>query len=142
MKEWLHRQLSSDQTLGDQIIGYLIVGTVFFLAIGIGWFLLFIIAASLLTFCKWIYKKTGRSSYDIDRKFYDIDDFISETYNNFNVFKINSNLNEQFSHKGKLKFKLVKGIFWGVLAMIVAFVFVYSISGNPYYESLLSGKNK
>ena len=45
-----------------------------------------------------------------------------------------------FRIKGKLKFKLAKGVFWGLVAMIAAFMFVYSLSGNPYYEYQLLKK--
>jgi hypothetical protein len=134
MKEWLHRQLSSDQTLGDQVIGYIIVGTVFFIAIGIGWFLLFLISNYFLKFCQWIYKTAGGSNALIEGRISNIEDFLVDTYDKYNVFKLKSNINERLSEQGKLKFTLAFRVFWGVVAVIVAFAFVFSIGGNPYHE--------
>lgn len=134
MKEWLHSQLSSDQSFDDQVIGYIIVGTLFLIAIGIGWFLLFLISKYFLKFCQWIYTTTCGSNSDIEGRFYNIAYFLDETYDKFNIFKLKSNIKGRLSEQGKLKFNLAFGVFWGVVAVIVTFRIVYSIGGNPYHE--------
>lgn len=134
MKEWFHRQLSSGQSLVDQVIGYIIVGTVLFISIGIVWFLLFLISKYVLRFCQWIYTTTGGSNSDIEGRFYNIRYLLDETYDKFNFFKLKSNFKGRLSEQGKLKFTLAFGVFWGVVTVIVAFAFVYSIGGNPYHE--------
>jgi hypothetical protein len=134
MKEWFNRQLSGDQGFGDLVIGCVVVCAVFFISIGVAWFFLFAIVKSTLNFCKWLYKRRENQNETILDRFWRFDYFIDETYHKFNVFELKSNIKERLSPKGLLKFTLFFGVFWGIVAMIVAFVFVYSINGNPYYE--------
>jgi hypothetical protein len=134
MREWLHRQISSDQTFVDKVLGYLIVGFVFFLFIGISWFILFLIVKYFLKLCKWIYNTVGGSNSDIEGRFFDFDYFLDNFYDKYNIFKLMSNINDRLSEQGKLKFTLTLGVFWGVVALLVAFWFVYSVCGNPYHE--------
>jgi hypothetical protein len=134
MKEWLLRNLSSDQTFGEQFIGYIIVGTVFYIAIGISWWLLFLIANFFLKAWQWVNKKLGSYDYDVAEKFYNIEYYLDHIYDKFNVFKLKSRFKERFSERRKLKFTLALGLFWGVVAVSAAFALVYSISGNPYHE--------
>ncbi len=136
MKDWLQRQLSSDQAFADKILSCLLAGFVLYLAIGISWFLLFLTATYLIKFCKWTYKKTGGSNSGTEERLYNLEYFIEKAYRRLNVFKWNSNLNEKLSPTGR-RFKLAKGVFSGIVAIMAAFAFVYSLTGNPYHEYLL-----
>jgi hypothetical protein len=40
----------------------------------------------------------------------------------------------------KIKYKLAVHLFWGIVAIIVAVLFVWRMAGNPYYEYLLVTK--
>lgn len=47
------------------------------------------------------------------------------------------NFKERLSPKGRLKYELAKGVFWGTFALIAAFLFTFHLIGNPYHEYLL-----
>ncbi|MDR3593829.1 DUF6804 family protein [Clostridium sp.] len=44
---------------------------------------------------------------------------------------------ESLSPRGKLVYNLIRNCFWGVVALVAVFWFIYSIIGNPYNEYLL-----
>ncbi len=134
VKEWINGLLSADQSWDSRIIGYLIVGAAVFLAIGISWFLLFLIATSIIKSLQWVLTKTKNPNSIILEKFRHIEYFIEENYSKFNIFKIGTNIKERLSEKGILKYNLAKGMLWGTIAVIIAFWVVFSLSGNPFYE--------
>lgn len=43
-------------------------------------------------------------------------------------------IKERLSPKGLIQYELAKGIFWGTLALIAAFLFTFHLTGNPYHE--------
>jgi len=141
MKEWLQNLISSDQSLANLVIGYILLCLIVFISIGLFWFLLYLLLKCILNCYEWIYTKRKDYEENTLNKLLSIKYFIEDTYHKFNVFEIKSNFKERLSSKGLIKFRLFIGVFWGIIAMILAFVFVYSIAGNPYneYRLLKSG---
>lgn len=134
--------LSTDQPLGDIIINLVIVTVVFYLGIGIVWFLLFIILKGILLAFRLLYEKIKGNNNDVVEWTYVAEDGLERIYSILNPFTFLKKFKKGLTAKGLLKYNLIVGCFWGVLAILAALFMVHSMTGNPYHEYLLITKGE
>lgn len=118
MKEWLHRMLFNDKPFGDKVLNIIIVIFAFLFVFSWAWLTLNFILNSIIDFVRWVLRKFGYDSYDIDDKLYEMEEKIEKILKF--LYSLLPNISERFGFNNKLKFKLIKSLIIGLAIPAIA----------------------
>lgn len=118
MKEWLHRMLFNDKPFGDKVLNIIIVIFAFLFVFSWAWLTLNFILTSIIDFVRWVLRKFGYDSYDIDDKLYEMEEKIEKIFKF--PYSLLPNISERFGFNNKLKFKLIKSLIIGLAIPAIA----------------------
>lgn len=139
MKEWLHRMLFNDEPLGDKVLNIIIVIFAFLFVFGWAWLILNFILTSIIDFVRWVLRKFGYDSYDVDDKLYVIEEKIEKIFKF--PYSLLPNISERFGFNNKLKFKLIKSIIIGLAIPATATTIWLASSTSPINDYMLITKS-